>query len=120
MAFPTPLIGAIPYFPLEGYTGYSYADELRVVSLLGKDPALPDRNEVLQSSGKGAMGATVEALCETPAARDALVALYGTQTTHDDATGEAVRNVTVVKVESRLFMWTGVPLWAVTLTLRTR
>ena len=120
MPFPTPTLGGIAYFPLEGYSGYSYTDELAVVRLLGRDGALADRNEVLQQSAKGAMVATVEALCETAAARDALLALFATQTTHDDASGEAVRNVTVVKAENRLMMWSGAPIWVVTLTLRTR
>ena len=120
MPFPAPTLGGITYFPLEGYNGYSYADELAVVPLLGRDPAQADRNEFLQYSGKGAQHATIEALCETASARDALMALWATQTTHDDATGEASRNVTVVKAENRLMMWTGTPVWVVTLTLRTR
>jgi len=123
MAYPTPLLGGIAYFPLpDNFVPYGYADELRVVPLLGRDPALADRNEVLQSSARGAQACTFAALAEGNAAKDALQALWATQTTHDLGDGAGARNVTVTKVDVAFSSWAdaAVPVYVVTITTRTR
>lgn len=123
MAYPTPVIGGIAYFPLpDGFMPYHYEDELHVVPLLGRDPAQADRNEVLQASARGAQACTFAALAEGNAAKDALVALWATQTTHDLGDGVGARNVTVVKVDAALASWAdaAMPVYVVTITTRTR
>ena len=123
MAYPTPLLGGIAYFPLpDNFVPYHYEDELRVVPLLGRDPAQADRNEVLQSSARGAQTCTFAALAEGNAAKDALVALWATQTTHDLGDGAGARNVTVTKVDVALASWAdpATPVYVVTITTRTR
>ncbi|HZP97228.1 MAG TPA: hypothetical protein VFC31_12990 [Candidatus Limnocylindria bacterium] len=123
MAYPAPQIGGIAYFPLaDNFVPYHYEDELRVTPLLGRDPAQPDRNEVLQSSARGAEVCTFAALAEGNAAKDALVALWGTQTTHDLGDGAGARSVAVVKVETALASWAdpATPVYVVTVTTRTR
>ena len=79
MAYPVPLIAGVPYFPLpDNFVPYRYEDEVAVVPLLGRDPALADRNEFLQTSAHGAQVCTFAALAEGNAAKDALVALWAT------------------------------------------
>ena len=121
------LIGAINYdtggyiASPGGYVPYHYEDELRVLPLLGRDPARTDRNEVLMANARLAQICTVPIECATEVAKDALVALWATQTTHDDGSGAAVRNVTVIRVDTALRNWSGaLPAYLVTLTLRTR
>lgn len=123
MAYPTPSIGGVAYFPLaDSFVPYHYEDELRVMPLLGRDPAQADRNEVLQSSARGAETCIFAALAEGNAAKDALVALWGTETTHDLGDGAGARDVAVVKVESALASWAdpATPVYVVTITTRTR
>jgi hypothetical protein len=123
VAYPTPAIAGIAYFPLpDNFVPYGYGDELRVVPLLGRDPAQADRNEVLQANARGAQVCTFAALAEGNAAKDALQALWATQTTHDLGDGAGVRNVTVVKVDTVLAYWAdpATPAYLVTLTTRTR
>ena len=123
MAYPVPVIAGIQYFPLpDNFAPYHYEDELRVVPLLGRDPALADRNEVLQTSARGAQVCTFAALAEGNAAKDALQALWATQTTHDPGDGAGVRNVAVTKVDVALASWAdpATPVYVVTLTTRTR
>ena len=123
MAYPDPVIGGIHYFPLpDNFTPYRYEDEVKVLPLLGRDPALADRNEVLQANARGAQVCTFAALAEGNAAKDALQALWATQTTHDPGDGAAVRNVTVMKVDAALAYWAdpATPVYVVTLTARTR
>lgn len=123
MAYPTPAIGGIAYFPLpDSFVPYHYEDELHVVPLLGRDPAQADRNEVLQSSARGAQSCTFAALAEGNAARDALVALWATAATHDLGDGAGARNVSVIKVDVALASWAdaATPVYVVTITTRTR
>jgi hypothetical protein len=123
VAYPTPAIAGIAYFPLpDNFVPYGYADELRVVPLLGRDPALADRNEVLQANARGAQACTFAALAEGNAAKDALQALWATQTTHDLGDGAGIRNVTVTKVDVALASWAdaATPVYVVTITTRTR
>lgn len=123
MAYPTPLVGGIAYFPMpDNFVPYHYDDELRVIPLLGRDPAQADRNEVLQASARGAQVCTFAALAEGSAAKDALVALWATQTTHDLGDGLGARNVTVVKIDAALASWAdaATPVYVVTITTRTR
>ena len=123
MAYIDPVIGGIHYFPLpDNFTPYRYEDEVKVVPLLGRDPALADRNEVLQTNARGAQVCTFAALAEGNAAKDALQALWATQTTHDPGDGAGVRNVGVTKVEVTLASWAdpATPVYVVTLTTRTR
>ena len=123
MAYPDPVIGGIHYFPLpDNFAPYRYEDEVKVLPLLGRDPALADRNEVLQASARGAQVCTFAALAEGNAAKDALQALWATQTTHDLGDGAGVRNVAVMKVDASLAYWAdpATPVYLVTLTTRTR
>lgn len=123
MAYPTPVIGGIAYFPLpDSFVPYHYEDELRVLPLLGRDPAQADRNEVLQANARGAQVCTFAALAEGNAAKDALQTLWATQTTHDLGDGAGVRNVTVTKVDAALASWAdaATPVYVVTITARTR
>ena len=123
MAYPTPAIAGIAYFPLpDNFVPYHYEDELRVLPLLGRDPAQSDRNEVLQANARGAQVCTFAALAEGNAAKDVLVALWATQTTHDLGDGAGVRNVAVMKVDVALAYWAdpATPVYVVTLTTRTR
>ncbi|MDE3095605.1 MAG: hypothetical protein KGK07_06350 [Chloroflexota bacterium] len=123
MAYPTPLLGGVAYFPLpDSFVPYHYDDELRVTPLLGRDPAQADRNEVLQSSARGAQSCTFAALAEGNAARDALIALWATATTHDLGDGAGARNVSVTKVDVALASWAdpATPVYVVTITTRTR
>jgi hypothetical protein len=115
-------IGPLPYNGVkDGYSGYLYDEEAAVLPLLAMDPARPDKNEVIQTTGKRAQVATLEVYADTAAERDAFVALMYTQTTHLDGTGEAVRNVTVVSAKPRIWLWSGgVPHWIVAFVLRTR
>lgn len=122
-----PIIGTIHYNTgdylalTDDLATYTYEDEVAVVPLLGRDGMLADRNEVLQTSARRAKVCTFSALALTAAARDALVALWATQTTHDDGSGEAARNVSVTKVTMAVYNWSGTtPAWKVTLTVRTR
>lgn len=123
MAYPTPVLGGITYFPLpDNFTPYHYEDELRVVPLLGRDPAQADRNEVLQANARGAQVCTFAALAEGNAAKDALVALWATQTAHDLGDGAGARNVAVTKVDAAITSWAdaATPVYVVTITTRTR
>lgn len=123
-----PIIGTIHYNDGTDYialyddlVAYHYEDEVAVLPLLGRDAMLADRNEVLMTSARRAQTATFSALALSAAARDALVALWATQTTHNDGSGEAARNVTVTKVDTQVYNWSGAtPAWKVTLTVRTR
>lgn len=122
-----PIIGGIhyntgDYIALDdGYVPYHYEDEVLVLPLLGRDAIATDRYEVLQTSARRAQVSTFLVLCATAAARDALTALWGTQTTHDDASGAAVRNVSVTSTPVTRAYWGGtVPEWVVALTVRTR
>lgn len=121
MSYPTPTIGGISYFPLpEGWEPYRYDDEIRPVPLLGGNPLQPDRNEILQSSARGAEASTISALCEDEADADELVALWGTVTTHDDGTDAGARDVAVVAARKTPHSWGGsAPVWIVTLKTRT-
>jgi hypothetical protein len=123
MAYPAPVLAGIAYFPLpDNFVPYHYEDEVRVVPLLGRDGALPDRNEVLQANARGAQVCTFAALAEGNAAKDALQALWATQTTHDLGDGAGARNVAVTKVDVALVSWAdpATPVYLVTLTTRTR
>ncbi len=120
--YPDPVIGGIHYFPLpDSFVPYRYEDDIVVLKLLGRDGALADRNEVLQTSARGAQVCTFAALAEGNAAKDALVALWATQTTHDLGDGAGARNVTVTKVDTGLMSWgdPATPVYLVTLTTRT-
>ncbi len=121
MTYPVPTLDGIPYFPLrDGYEPYHYEDELRILPLLGRDPVLSDRNEVLQSNARGAQASTFSVLCETEAEADTLVNRWGTRLWHDDGTGAGTRYVAVTKTTKTQHSWTGtVPVWIVTLTTRT-
>ena len=123
MAYIDPVIGGIHYFPLpDNFAPYRYEDEVKVLPLLGRDPARADRNEVLQTSARGAQVCTFAALAEGNAAKDALQALWATQTTHDPGDGAGARNVAVTKVDVALVSWAdpATPVYLVTLTARTR
>ena len=123
MAYIDPVVGGIHYFPLpDNFTPYRYEDEVKVVPLLGRDPALADRNEVLQTNARGAKVCTFAALAEGNVAKDALQALWATQTTHEPGDGAGVRSVAVTKVDVALVSWADpqVPAYLVTLTTRTR
>lgn len=115
-------IGGIAYLaPADTYSGYHYETEVAVVPLLGRDPVQTDRNEFLQTSGRGAQVATIDVLAENAAERDAFTALWATQTTHDDGSPDGTRNVTVTKAETRVIVHsTAQPIFVVSLTLRTR
>lgn len=122
-----PTLGSIhyntgDYIALEdGYVPYHYEDEVQVLPLLGRDSIATDRYEVLQTSARRAQVCTFQVLCATAAARDALLALWATQTTHDDASGAGSRNVTVISTPVTGSYWGGsVPEWVVTVTVRTR
>lgn len=121
MAYPVPTIGGIEYFPLaDGWEPYHFEDEVQVLALLGRDPALPKNNEVLQTSARGAESSTFSALCELEADADELVALWATQVEHDDGTPAGARDVVVTRATKAPHSWNGTtPVWIVTLTCRT-
>ncbi|HEV8654488.1 MAG TPA: hypothetical protein VGR85_03130 [Candidatus Limnocylindria bacterium] len=122
MAYPIPTLNGVSYFPIaEGWEPYHYEDEVAVVKLLGRDPALPDRNEVLQTNARGAQVSTFSALCETEAEADALVALWADpEVEHDDGTGAGPRDVVVTSARKTPHSWAGsAPVWIVTLMTRT-
>lgn len=114
---PTPTVYV--YMPVyQGYSGYAYEDQATAVKLLGKDPALADKNEVVQSSGKGARAATLEVYADTVAARDNFVGLLFKKCIHNDGI-EGDRNVIVTSVRPRMWLWSGgVPRWIVALSMR--
>jgi hypothetical protein len=109
----------ITYKPVkDGYSGYAYEDAANPQRLLGKDPALADKNEVVQSSAIGSRSATLDCYADTTAERDALVGLLFKKVTHNDGI-EADRTVIVVAAKPRMWIWSGgVPGWIVSLMLR--
>jgi hypothetical protein len=115
-------IGAITYTDSQdGFEPYHYEDELRVLPLLGRDPALTDKNEVLQANARAAQVCTFHAIAEGESAKAALVALWATQTTHDAGDGLGARNVTVISVKSRILVWSSsTPIYDVEIVVRTR
>lgn len=102
-----------------GYSGYKYPDTAKVTPLLGRDPLLPDKNEVIQTGGLGAKVAEILCHADTISERNALEALQWTRVTHDDGTGDPVRTVFVVQVDAYLWKFNGShPAWMVKLFLR--
>ncbi len=100
------------------YTGYAYEDTATAVKLLGKDPALADKNEVVQSSGKGSRSCSIEVFADTVAVRDQFVALLFKKCIHNDGI-EADRNVIVMSAKPRMWLWSGgVPIWLVAIEMR--
>lgn len=116
------LLGATTIRVVMGsYSGYYYEQEAQAIPLLGRDPAQTDRNEVVQSSAKQSKVCEFECYAADATERDALVNKLFTQTTHDDGTGEAVRNVNVISVKPRIEFWAGgSPSWIVAIKLRER
>lgn len=108
-----------PYKGVQGgYTGYAYEEQAAVVKLLGKDPALLDKNEVVQASAKGSRVATLEVYVDTTVDRDNLVGLLFKKVTHNDGI-EGDRTVIVTAAKPRMWLWSGgVPRWIVALTMR--
>ena len=123
MAYTDPVIAGIHYFPLpDNFTPYRYEDEVKVVPLLG--PRSGSRGPERGAPGERARAqvCTFAALAEGNAAKDALQALWATQTTHDLGDGAGARNVAVTKVDVALASWAdpATPVYLVTLTTRTR
>jgi hypothetical protein len=106
----------------DDFVPYHYSDKVAVVPLLGRDPALTDRNETLQTSGKGAQVCTFSILVQGETDKATLAAFWATQTTHDLGDGVGARNVTVTEVDVQLIMWRvgATPIYKVTITTRTR
>lgn len=103
------------------YTGYGYEDQAAVTKLLGMDPARADKNEVVQSSAKGARSCSFSAYADNATDRDALVATLYTQTTHEEGDGSSAHNVIVVKAQAKVWAWFGNnPHWLVDIVLRER
>ena len=122
-SFTSPIGGAVTvYKPVSiregGYSGYAYDDQASVAKLLGKDPALADKNEVIQSSALGAKSATLEVYADTSAERDYFVGLLFKKVTHNDGI-DGDRTVVVTSARPRMWLWAGgTPRWIVALSLR--
>lgn len=110
----------IAYKPVkDGFTGYAYEDQAVVQKLLGKDPALADKNEVVQSSSIGSRAASLEVYADTIAERDALVYYLFKKILHNDGIEAADHTVICTSARPRIWLWSGgVPRWIVALTLR--
>jgi hypothetical protein len=103
----------------DSYTGYGYEDQASVQKLLGKDPALADKNEVIQSSSKGARSASLEVYADSLAIRDAFVALLFKKVLHNDGVEAADHTVVVMSAKPRIWVWAGgLPLWIVAFNFR--
>jgi hypothetical protein len=106
------------------YAGFAYDDEANVIKLLGGDPALPDRNEVIQSNALGARSASFDVVVTSEEDRDSIEALLFSQTTWESAelasSAPMVRDVVVTKARVRIPIYTGAEpqAWVIELGLR--
>ena len=102
------------------YSGYHYEQEASVTPLLGRDPAAPDKNEIVQTTAKVSKVCTFECYADNTT-KNSLDALLFTQTTHDPGDGTGSHNVNVVSVQPRIEFWAGgTPTWIVAITVRER
>lgn len=100
------------------YAGFGFEQAAAVIALLGRDPALPRNNEVVQSSALGSRSASLDAVVLNTSDREALEDLLFTQTTFDD--GDEIRSVIVMQATARIPIYVGTTpdAWIVALVLR--